>query len=156
MTLASSATPRLTLTIDVTDLSEAQRVKFTDTVTDLLSDLLGEEEEQELRAGGWTREAVQQALLELERDNGWVQAAAIRRAIDDGGTISRETVYELGEYPEGRMLRGFTKPVKRIVTQMKSRGAVPEGVSELLYPTYANGVQADGFRIPDGLSELMR
>lgn len=156
MTLASFATPRLTLTIDVTDLSDAQRVKFTDTVTDLLSDFLGEDEERELRVGGWTRETVQQALLELERDNGWVQAAAIRRAIDDGGIISRETVYELGEYPESRMLRGFTKPVKRIVNRMKSRGAVPESASELLYPTYANGVQADGFRLPDGLSDLMK
>lgn len=50
------------------------------------------------------------ALLERLENEGWSQAEVIREAASRGGTIDRETVYEICGYEDDRMLRGFTLP----------------------------------------------
>lgn len=150
----TSPSPRLTLSVDVTDLSDENRLRFTEQVTELLSMYLdGDEQEAESMTQGWTQATLQQALAELDRDGGWVQAAVIRRAIQNGGTASRDEVYELGDYGPTRMLRGFTRPVTRIVGRMRTRGAIPPFAEDLLEPVY-EGVLAVGFRVPAGLVNL--
>ncbi|WP_367133930.1 hypothetical protein [Saccharothrix sp. HUAS TT1] len=148
------ANPRLTLSVDVTDLSDADRLRFTEEVTDLLGKYLDGQGTEEASAAGWTQETVQEALLALERDNGWVQAGVIRAAIDNGGTVSREQVYAIGQYESTRMLRGFTRPVNRVVSRMRAKGTIPATAVDLLAPVYNGGVQATAFRVPDELLNL--
>jgi hypothetical protein len=57
----------------------------------------------------WTADA-RVALLTRLDDEAPVQARAIRLAAASGGRVSREQVYELGGFPDDRMLRGFTRP----------------------------------------------
>jgi hypothetical protein len=95
-----------------------------------------------------------QALKRLEYDGAEVQAATIRRALDNGGSISRADVYEIGNYESGRTLKGFTRPVSRIVNRMRAVGDVPAGAAELLESGYNYGVRADEFRVPAELSAL--
>jgi hypothetical protein len=147
-------TPRLTLSVDVTDLSDENRLLFTEQVTDLLSNYLdSDEKEAESTVLGWTRATLDEALSELDRDGSWVQAGVIRRALQNGGTATRDEVYEIGKYDQTRMLRGFTRPVNRIVSRMRAKGVIPASAVDLLKPIY-EGVQAIGFSVPTELVNL--
>ena len=57
----------------------------------------------------WTADALVALLTRLD-DEAPVQAQAIRLAAQSGGRVTREQVYELGGFPDDRMLRGFTRP----------------------------------------------
>jgi predicted nucleic-acid-binding protein len=108
-------------------------------------------------SGGWTAAALEELLKRLFA-RAPVQAAVIHLAADNGGFASREAVYELGGYEETRTLRGFTRPVNRIVQEFRDRGLVPESAPDLLEteydPSYSY-VQASGFRIPQDLIPLI-
>jgi hypothetical protein len=146
--------PRLTLNIDVTDLTDEQRRKFTEAVTDLLDEYRSYEE-GEPTVLGWTAKTLTDALTRLDRDGGWVQASAIRRALQNGGTVSRAEIYAIGNYSADRMLRGFTRPTNRIVARMRASGEIPASAVDLLQPQYNKGVQADGFSVPTELAGLL-
>ena len=79
----------------------------------------------------------------------------IAEAAASGGDVSRAKVYELGGYAEGRSLKGFTRPVNRIVNEMKAAGTLPEGAPVPFAPIYDPNIrafqQASGFRIPEDL-----
>jgi hypothetical protein len=45
--------------------------------------------------------------------------------------VSREQVYELGGYADDRMLRGFTRPFRRLTVALQGEGAIPAGVSPI-------------------------
>lgn len=154
MTENNITSPRLTLNVDVTDLSDENRLRFTEEVTDLLSRYL-DSDEQEVGSTvlGWTAATLDEALTELDRDGSWVQAGAIRRALQNGGTVTRDEVYEIGRYEQTRMLRGFTRPVVRIVNRMRARGVIPASAVDLLTTEY-EGVQAVGFSVPSELVKL--
>jgi len=94
----------------------------------------------------WTKEAVFELLRRLEIE-GWEQAEVIRAAAADGGSVDRDTVYEIGGYADDRMLRGFTRPSARITRDLQAEDLLPEGVTPMLTPQYA-GVRAAGFEIP--------
>jgi hypothetical protein len=150
----SAVTPRLTLNVDVTDLSDEQRRKLTEKIADLLDEYRNHEDD-EPTVHGWSVATLQDALTRLERDGGWVQAGAIRKALENGGTVSRAEIYTIGNYDADRMLRGFTRPANRIVAQMRAAGEIPGSAADLLEPIYDRGVQADGFKVPDGLAALL-
>ncbi|MGB8963075.1 MAG: hypothetical protein WCC38_14105, partial [Pseudonocardiaceae bacterium] len=154
MSPTSTSSPRLTLDIDVTDLSDEQRRKFTETITDLLEEYRNYEDD-EPTVRGWSAATLQNALTRLERDGGWVQAGAIRKALANGGTVSRAEIYAIGNYSADRMLRGFTRPANRIVAQMRAAGEIPSSAVDLLEPIYDRGVVADGFRVPSDLATLI-
>jgi hypothetical protein len=146
------------LTIDVTDLSDEQRRLFTVEVTDLLDQHRNydeDENEDELVVLGWSSATLGQALQRLEYDGADVQAATIRKALESGGAISRAEVYRIGNYEAGRTLKGFTRPVSRIVNRMRAVGDVPAAAAELLESGYNYGVRADEFRVPAELAELL-
>jgi predicted nucleic acid-binding protein len=102
----------------------------------------------------WTAPAVHQLLAKLD-GQAPVQAAAIRAAAHNGGVVSREEIYHLGEYSPKRMLRGFTRPVRRISRLLQETGDLGLDVSEMLRPRYDFGVQANAFEIPPEVVEIL-
>lgn len=127
------------LSVAVSDES----VENTDTVDRLVS------EATQLN-GGWTADAMQDLLEQLSWEAP-VQEAVIEQAASSGGFIDRETVYELGEYPEERSLRGFTRPVNRIAQAFRDEGRISESAVDVLEASYLglteNPNLADGFAV---------
>lgn len=102
----------------------------------------------------WTADAVRAVLKELDTQ-GYVQAEVIREAIAHGGQISRARVYELDSRDPNQMLRGFTKPVKRVTYELQARGHVPYGVTALLDAQYETGVKTSHLAVPQEVVELL-
>jgi hypothetical protein len=105
---------------------------------------------------GWTRAVVEEALEELPD----LQAAVVQQAIRNGGQVSRAEVYQLGAFPADRKLRGFTRPIVRVMAQLKDAGRLPQTAEVLLVavydeenPTYQ---RTQGFTIPLEVVALMR
>ncbi|CAN5293600.1 hypothetical protein BH20ACT5_BH20ACT5_07540 [soil metagenome] len=78
----------------------------------------------------------------------------LERLRDKRGTLTRltERVYRIGNYDRQRMLRGWTRPVNRIVTDMRAAGDIPAAAEDLLEPIYDNDVKAGRFRDPADLA----
>jgi len=102
----------------------------------------------------WTLEGLRELLERLDAQAD-VQAAVIRSAAAAGGRISREDVYDIGEYSDERMLRGFTRPARRVTADLQAEGVVAEGVSPILVALYPDGVKASYFRVPPEIPSLM-
>lgn len=102
----------------------------------------------------WTPDAARAVLKELDVQ-GHIQAEVIREAIKNGGRISRARVYELDNRDESQMLRGFTRPVKRVTAELQARGNVPYGVVALLDAVYETGVKSSHFAVPLEVVELL-
>jgi hypothetical protein len=98
--------------------------------------------------GAWTQDAVTAVLEQLERE-GQVQAHVIREAALNGGRITRQRVYEIDGRNDEQMLRGFTRPVSRITSDLQLQGIVPAAVPALLSSHYETGVKTTHFVIPD-------
>ena len=83
------------------------------------------------------------ALLERLDQEAPLQAAALRLATaDKGGRVSREKIYELGGFADDRMLRGFTRPFRRLTEVLQTEGVIPAGVSPIFVARYPDGVKA--------------
>lgn len=104
---------------------------------------------------GWTLSAVDQLLDLLDREAP-IQAAVIRAAAANGGTVPRERVYEIGGFTPKRMLRGFTRPVRRCARRLQELGELDLDAPDMLTPRYDSGVQASAFEIPADVVELLR
>ena len=89
----------------------------------------------------WTNDNFADLLARL-RSEGPVQRLAILHAVENGGFISRDEVYGLGEYDTDRTLRGFTRPTNRIMRWMQFRGYLADGAAEPLSTIYDGGVTA--------------
>jgi hypothetical protein len=109
--------------------------------------------------GGWTPESIGMLLGRLAVE-GPVQEAVIRLAAEQDGFVSRDQVYELGDYDADRTLKGFTKLVSRVVRVLQARGTVPNDAIDVLSPVYDPEIKsfqrAAGFRIPHELIPLIR
>lgn len=106
----------------------------------------------DVESTGWTYQAYEQAIIALLRKHP-VQVSAIFEAIKSGtGYITRGDVYALGSYPESRSLKGFTRPVNRVIADLVDSGKLPEDAEELLRPDYDPAVKsfqrARGFFVP--------
>ncbi len=134
---------------DVSDsaLAEAERHEFP----------VGEQEKPapEKPVGTWDPSAVHQLLAKLSTEAP-VQAAVIRTAAANGGLIEREEVYRIGNYGPKRMLRGFTRPVRRVSRLLQEQGELDLDAPEMLRPRYDFGVQANAFEIPYEVVEILR
>jgi hypothetical protein len=108
--------------------------------------------EDEPPAEPWTSEAVS-ALLERLDQEAPVQAAALRLATD--GRVSREEVYELGGYADDRMLRGFTRPFRRLTEALQGEGAIPARLSPIFVARYPDGVKTSYFSVPSEVPPLL-
>jgi hypothetical protein len=110
--------------------------------------------ETETRLSRWNRRAVVELLRRLEAE-GKKQADVIRFAADRGGVVTREEVYQICEYNEERMLRGFTKPAARVTLALQDEGFLDGPVEPVLTPHYDTGVTAVRFEIPLDVVEIL-
>ncbi|MFR9779033.1 PIN-like domain-containing protein, partial [Micromonospora sp. MS34] len=103
----------------------------------------------------WTLDALT-ALLERLDQEAPVQAAALRLATPErGGRVNREKVYELGGYADDRMLRGFTKPFRRLTAALQGEGEIPAGVAPIFVARYPDGVKTSYFSVPGEVPKLL-
>lgn len=109
--------------------------------------------EEDAAPAPWTGDALVALLTRLD-DEAPVQAQAIRLAARSGGRVSREQVYELGAFPDERMLRGFTRPPARLTSALQAEGVVPERVLPILVAGYPHGVKASYFSVPPEILAL--
>jgi len=111
--------------------------------------------EEGLTDQSWTLGAVS-ALLERLDLEAPVQAAALRLATsDNGGRVSREKIYELGDFADDRMLRGFTRPFRRLTEVLQTEGVIPAGVLPIFVARYPDGVKASYFSVPNEVPQLL-
>ncbi|WP_435769899.1 PIN-like domain-containing protein [Nocardioides sp. SYSU DS0651] len=108
---------------------------------------------------GWTAEAVETLLRRLNYEAP-VQEATIRFASQNGGFVSRDDVYRIGEYDPSRQLKGFTRPVNRLAQELRDSGAIPDEAVDVLVPVYDEGTHGfgwvDGFRVPAEIVHHLR
>ncbi|MEU3644196.1 PIN domain-containing protein [Lentzea sp. NPDC034063] len=103
----------------------------------------------------WTLEALRALLIQLD-EQAPVQAEALRLATPDKrGRVSREEVYALGDYADDRMLRGFTRPYRRLTANLQAKGLIPLGVPPILVARYPDGVKTSYFSVPDEVPPLL-
>jgi hypothetical protein len=81
--------------------------------------------------------------------------AVITDAAQNGGYVSRERVYEIFEFPANRMLRGFTRPPRRIAEELVSEGLLHPDTEWPLYSVYDKGVRVTSFGVPDEFRWLL-
>ncbi len=105
--------------------------------------------------GDWTLQAVSTLLAWLDSDSP-VQAEVIRAAAAGEGTVDREAVYGLGEYPPGRMLRGFARPVQRLTRRLQQERKLSVEAPPMLLPVYEKGVQAIAFQVPQAVVDVLQ
>lgn len=101
----------------------------------------------------WTADALIALLTRLD-DEAPVQGSAIRLAAQSGGRVTRDQVYELGGFPDDRMLRGFTRPPARLTAALQAEGVVPDHVLPILVARYPEGVKASFFSVPPEIPAL--
>ena len=94
--------------------------------------------------GGWNTPAITRLLAQLEIE-AQVRATAIRTAAQQGGFVSREQVYQIGDYAEDRSLRGFTRPINRLAQILREQNYLPEGAVDLLWAVYNDDSPATGW-----------
>lgn len=121
-----------------------------------LADADRHSEEQSATPVQWTADAVRALLARLDREAP-VQASVLRLAAASGtGSVSRDQVYELGDFPDERMLRGFTRPLRRLTQALQAEGAVPDDVLPILVARYPDGVKASYFSVPPEVPALLQ
>lgn len=104
---------------------------------------------------GWTADNAERLFRRLEQQ-GPVQRGAILRAVQNGGFVSRDEVYELGGYAPERTLRGFTRPATRVTRELQERGYLSDVAPDPLRTVYdpkQSYVQTAGFEVPRELLE---
>lgn len=117
------------------------------------------EEPDDEPTSGWTLDAYHEAMRGL-LGKYFAQAQAINEAIKTGsGFVSRDRVYELADYPADRSLKGFTRPVNRIVDELKDAGILPREAASLLSSRYDEDIvgyqRTNGFRVPAEVVRLV-
>ncbi|MFL6239308.1 MAG: PIN-like domain-containing protein [Actinomycetes bacterium] len=107
---------------------------------------------------GWTPAALEELLYRLARQAP-VQGEALRVALAQDGFVSREDVYRIGEYGPERQLKGFTRPINRLVQQLRDEGHLAHDAEDVLQPVYEHQSHGfgwvDGFRVPAQIVELV-
>lgn len=125
-----------------------QNVEMVDAQTDV-----------DEKVGNWTYSSLAHVIRML-RVQAPVQEATIARAVENGGYVSREEIYEIGGYEPERMLKGFTRPVARIALEVAAYNGVARFDQDLLAPVYAEMKGGygwvDGFRVDSSLHAALR
>jgi hypothetical protein len=151
------AAPRELITIDVTGYSPHSRQVVLQAIAEAQA-RVHVTAPKDPGPVAWTKAAYDQAMIMLAGSNATVQIKAVKRAIANGGSIARSEVYELGDYPEDRQLKGFTRSANRVTQALRDSGDLPEDAEELLEPIYDMNIKgyqpAKGFRVPQELVAL--
>ncbi|OIJ88133.1 hypothetical protein BIV25_37115 [Streptomyces sp. MUSC 14] len=157
MSQGYNAAPRELITVDVTGYSPHQKQVILQAISEAQANLDAAIPE-DVEASGWTKNAYDQAIVMMAGSRAEVQIKVVKRAIANGGSITRSEVYELGGYPADRQLKGFTRPANRATQTLRDRGELPDEADELLEPIYDMAIKgyqpAKGFRVPEELVTL--
>lgn len=146
---------------DITAWNADQRSRFFKAIEDIdsLEGTPSFKDLAEVPSTGWTLDAWTEAMQGL-LDKHFVQATIITEAVKNGtGYIDREAVYRIAGYPADRSLKGFTRPVNRIMQNLVEKGVLPEDAEDLLAPKYDDTVKgyqrALGFQVPLEVVKLL-
>ncbi|MER5703391.1 PIN domain-containing protein [Micromonospora sp. NPDC002296] len=102
----------------------------------------------------WSWEQFEILLSRLEESGYPLRAKVLREAAEDpNGFVPRQRVYELGKYPEDRLLVGFTRPIMGAVRDLVASGSLPEGLEPALRAHYLRPGKAEGFVVPRSIVE---
>lgn len=100
---------------------------------------------------GWTVAEVELVLGQLGRSGAWLLEKALRSALKGSGLISRAAILELSEDPNRTTLKGFTRPMSRVIRELTDRHQlVPAVRPELFSPVYEAGT-AIAYQVPGDL-----
>lgn len=148
-------TNTITVVVDGLDPDDIEQLQTG--IAKLLAEMEADEHPVET-VFGWTSASATKLLLRLVEGNCPVQAKVIHAAAINGGECDRETVYELGDYDESRTLKGFTRPVKRIMREMQTNGDLPIDAEDPMKPIYDHEnpsfQRAQGFAMPSELAAV--
>ncbi|MFG3696358.1 PIN-like domain-containing protein [Micromonospora sp. NPDC047620] len=134
--------------------SEAFEVEVSESTLDT-TERLAEEPEPDGPVP-WSRELFETLLSRLEESGYPLRATVLREAARDAkGFVPRQRVYELGEYHDGRLLVGFTRPVMGAMRDLVATGSLPEGLEPALRAHYLRPGKAEGFVVPRSVVESM-
>lgn len=98
---------------------------------------------------GWTLDHVQYLLTQLANRGKDVQLKAFNEAIKNGGHISRDEIFTLGQYEPTRQLKGWPRPFNSIMTELVDDHELPE---EAEFPMSADFTEGSSFRQAYGYS----
>lgn len=105
------------------------------------------------RGGGWTVQAARELLRLLESNGRRIHAQVLREAAGAGGRVSRQRMYEIAGYGEDRSLKGWSRPITRLVEQMRATAWIAGDAVVPLVPEYDSQrlsyQKARGFLIPE-------
>jgi hypothetical protein len=145
------------ITVNMTDWPTPARIELVELIGNIEARLAGDQPTpdvlpEEVEPSGWNQEAYHDVIKKLLSRH-HVQVAVIFEAIKNGtGYVTREKVYELGNYQPERSLKGFTRPVNRLTAEAVEAGLLPEDAEDLLSPDYDPNVRgfqrAKGFVVP--------
>jgi hypothetical protein len=126
-----------------------------------IADPLAVEIAEDMVIEGWTTALASEFLGRLHDDGGRVQAEVIVAAANAGGRIDRAGVFAIAGWDASeRSLKGFTRPVNRIVQEMRDADLLPDEAPRPIEPLYSEArrgyQQARGFEIPGELVPLFR
>lgn len=111
------------------------------------------------QTGGSWNSSIARELLNLLRKSYEPQYETLKYAVEHSGRVSRDKIYELGEYEDGRTLRGFARPVNRLARGVYDPGDLMEDfppVFDSYYDPAASWVQAAGFEVDADLAYALR
>lgn len=158
---------RIKLEVDITEWTPLQRERCLAVIEEIDAENASQSAANhpvlaptdEIESSGWTEDAYVEVMKGLLTKY-FPQAQVINEAIETGtGFVSRDRVYELAGYPETRSLKGFTRPVNRLVGILVERGDLPGDVDELLTPVYDPDVSSyqrtSGFTVPLEVVRMM-
>lgn len=104
---------------------------------------------------GWGRvKNLQEVISSLRPETRKV----VFRAIQNGGHVTRDEVYELLDRDKTQSLKGFTKPAANLMEKLFISGELPRSARPLLDPIYKQSKtyqQAQGFVVPLQIVSLL-
>ncbi|MFE4948654.1 restriction endonuclease [Leifsonia sp. NPDC056665] len=99
----------------------------------------------------WTRAAIEELFNRLPD----AYKQTITEAARNDGYITRDTAYEIFNFPATRMLRGFTRPPRRVAMELIEEGALHPETEWPLFTVYDAGVRATRFGVPPEFTWLL-
>lgn len=151
---------RTLLQFDVTDWTPERVAALVAAAANTPSPDTNQPTSEDLEPSGWDTDGVASALTGLRASKSYAQVKAITAAAYNGGYLSRADTYAIAGYdPNQRSLKGFTRPVNRVVTRLQDDGRIDSEVEDLLQPVYDSSIKgyqrATGFRIPADVAAMV-
>ncbi|MFI2486838.1 hypothetical protein ACH47X_08010 [Promicromonospora kroppenstedtii] len=107
------------------------------------------------RPTGWTRNTATDLIDRLQQGQYLVQRGVIRRAVANGGQISRDELYEVAGFDPERSVRGLARSTNRITEALINEGRLAVGTPRALRPIYGTSGRAEAYEVPNDLVQAL-